>query len=72
MFRLARVPTASLLCCFEKEGYGRLAFESVLDEALSSLTIPGIEDLRLGSVGDSDVRDDDLSFVVALRCEDGL
>jgi hypothetical protein len=67
----ARGPTASLLCCFEKVGYGRLDLDSVFSSRFSSSSemMPGI-DARLGELSElSDVRDVDFSFEDVLREE---
>ncbi len=66
MFRFGLEPTDSLLCSFEKVGYGRLDLESDL-RGESSLRMPGIEDRLLGSTGDIEVREEVLSLVVDLR-----
>lgn len=61
----AAVPTASRLCSLEKDGYGRLDFES--DLRGTSSTFPGIEDRLLLSTGERDVLDDVFSFVATFR-----
>ena len=66
MFRFGLEPTASLLCSLEKVGYGRLDLDSDLGGE-SSLSMPGMEDLLLGSTGDIEVREEVLSLVVDLR-----
>jgi hypothetical protein len=67
MFKFGLGPTDSLLCSLEKTGYGRLDFDSELRGELSSVRLPGIDDLRLGSTGDIDVREEIFSLVEDLR-----
>ena len=65
-----RGTTASLLCCFEKEGYGRLVFES--DDGVGSTSVsrmPGIELLLVSSLG-RDVLESAWSLLELLRCDD--
>jgi hypothetical protein len=71
MFPSGRGPTASLLCCFENEGYGRLDFDSDLSGDLSSSSdiIPGIDERRCEPSESRDVREVDFSFVEVLREE---
>ena len=67
-----RGPMDSLLCSLEKPGYGRLDLDSDLSGESSSLIPLGIEERRLVSTGDSDVREDVFSRVELLRCEEDL
>lgn len=52
MATLSRLPTASLLCAFEKLGYGKLALLALggVDEALRSCSGMGMEVRRLAGV----------------------
>ena len=70
MFNGAR-PTASLLCCFEKVGYGKLDLDSVCRNVFSSSSeiAPGMDERRGASSESSDVREMDFSLEVVFRDE---
>ena len=72
MLKLFLGPRDSLLCSFEKVGYGKLDFDSDLRGEFSSFNTPGMEDLRLGSTGDMEILEEVLSLVVDLRWEEVL
>lgn len=61
--------TASLLCCLEKDGYGRLDLDSDLSTGCSSSSeiMPGIDDRRGESLESTDVLEVDFSFDDTLR-----
>lgn len=64
-----RGTTASLLCSFEKLGYGRLVFESDFGGTFSVSSMPGMELLLCSSRG-RDAFESDLSLLELLRWDD--
>lgn len=62
-------PTASLLCCFENEGYGRLDLDSDLSGDLSSSSeiTPGMDERRCDPSEVKEALEVDLSFDEVLR-----